>query len=326
MKKTLIALAAVAVTSTAMADVSMSGRLDFGYRGTSDTASTGVVTKTSSMGANNAATSSRLTIKGTEDIGGGLKAGFEITQQIDPTAVSGSPVLHRAREVYTSVSGGFGTIKMGTFTNTLDGYVNLGFKNATGQAPTTLTGGRTDTAIGYTAPKFGDVTVGIIVGSDSTEVSGAETAKEDLTLLSVDYASGPLALGLTVGNLKDSITAGDKSSQTGIKASYDLGVVKVQWINTNYEDTSAGVKTGNKANNYSVSYPMGAMTLSAHYQSDKGQDTTSTLKTSGKSLNLDYALSKRTSLYMTTGSVTLKTAGVQTTKGSDTAIGLVHTF
>ena len=325
MKKTLIALAAVAVTGTAMADVSMSGRLDFGYKGTSDTASTGVVTKTSSMGANNAATSSRLTIKGTEDIGGGLKAGFEITQQIDPTAASGTAVLHRAREVYTTVSGGFGTVKLGTFTNTLDGYVNLGFKNATGQAAGTFTG-RTDTAIGYTAPKFGDVSVGIIVGSDKTTVSGADTAKENLSLVSVDYASGPLALGLTIGNVKDSITAGDKSSQTGIKASYDLGVAKVQWINTNYQDTSAAVKTGTKSNQYSVSYPMGAMTLSVGYQSNKGQDTTSTTKSNANSLSLDYALSKRTSAYVTTGSSKTKIAGVQTGKTSATAIGLIHTF
>ena len=79
MKKTLIALAAVAATSAAFAQSSVTvyGKVDIGISnaiGGAAKAETGL----------NEAAGSRLGFRGTEDLGGGLKANFILEHRFQP--------------------------------------------------------------------------------------------------------------------------------------------------------------------------------------------------------------------------------------------------
>ena len=104
MKKSLLALAAMgafAGAAQAQSSVTVYGLLDYGYGGSSQTAagpaaatsSSGgipggytnavIKTQTSGLGGNGESTS-RIGFRGTEDLGGGLKANFQIENRFSP--------------------------------------------------------------------------------------------------------------------------------------------------------------------------------------------------------------------------------------------------
>jgi len=148
MKKSLIALAALAAVSavSAQSTVSVYGRLDLGYAAAKQTTPWGLSvagstafetqeTKASSFGNHNARTTSRLGFNGTEDLGGGLKAMFNYEVALAPDNIgtktgTGDTALGEqdgarigfgiTRLANLGVSGGFGTVVMGTFLNAHD--------------------------------------------------------------------------------------------------------------------------------------------------------------------------------------------------------------
>jgi len=126
MKKTLVALAAAAATG-AFAQVTISGNIDIGVRNTDAQA---VSSKSVEMKTNNVSTST-YGFAGTEDLGGGLKAGFKLEGTVnvgslsslgnnnitstsaaaaDTTYWSGTPF---DSEQFLSLSGDFGTVRAG---------------------------------------------------------------------------------------------------------------------------------------------------------------------------------------------------------------------
>jgi predicted porin len=88
MKKTLIALAAVAATGAAFAQstVTISGGLNAGYGSTTRSGSTGLLSQVETAYAltSNQVAANHITFSGTEDLGGGLKASFSINQRFNP--------------------------------------------------------------------------------------------------------------------------------------------------------------------------------------------------------------------------------------------------
>ncbi|WP_421956546.1 porin [Polaromonas sp.] len=92
MKKSLIALAALAAVSAASAQssVTMYGVLDIGYGSQKGQNRDGSVTLKSSGVLDGANAGNRIGFRGTEDLGGGLKADFVIEQGITPTANGGA--------------------------------------------------------------------------------------------------------------------------------------------------------------------------------------------------------------------------------------------
>jgi len=123
MKKTIVAMAAVAATG-AFAQVTITGNIDIGVLSKNDQN-----TAKSSVGiAKNGISTSTLAFSGSEDLGGGLKAGFRLETTIAPEAsstlnsaaqttpsadgqfYSGSPF---SSEQFLSLSGSWGTVKVG---------------------------------------------------------------------------------------------------------------------------------------------------------------------------------------------------------------------
>ena len=119
MKKTLVAIAAIAAATGALAQssVSLIGVVDAGYQAISHTDAT----KKWSGIKNNAVQTSRVEFVGNEDVGSGLKAGFWMELDFNPVqstsanttstnAFQGTPFTGQQ---FVSLSGGFGELKIG---------------------------------------------------------------------------------------------------------------------------------------------------------------------------------------------------------------------
>ena len=240
MKKTLIALAAVAATGAAFAQssVTLYGVADAAIVKTTDKSTI----LSSSGGMNNG--TSRWGVRGSEDLGGGLKAGFNFEDGLSlntgASNLSGGQFFSRA--AWMNLSGGFGELRLGRTLNPsfyaaaaweLTGTANYSvavsqFNDATGQV---LGGIRNSSQIAYTTPTMGgfSATLGYIMkgnnvvgGSAATAttpaVAGVEKAKVDLNAI---YRNGPVAVALGYNKVQDA----EKNVHIG--ANYKIGPVAI---------------------------------------------------------------------------------------------------
>lgn len=318
MKKTLIALAAVAATSAAFAQSSVT--ID-GF------VTLGVEKVTGSSAKLNAANgANQIRFRGTEDLGGGLKATFALAQRFSPESglndgsANGRPTFQGESTV--GLAGGFGAVKLGRALTALQGPVNgtdpwgtwtvgstafltSGYSSDKNQADSAGTG-RTD-GIFYTSPNFGGFTVAATLGLKNAAVTNANNTKNLLSLWA-SYAAGPLTVA---GGYEQNRQDDDVTALFGI---YDMGVVK---LGAGYG--KVGLATGADVKNYNLMAvaPMGAFTLKAGYGNSK---TSAGVKTTKFAVGGEYALSKRTYLYSTVA----RTKVAASTTGFD--LGISHSF
>jgi predicted porin len=137
MKKLLIASAAMAMvagTAQAQSTVTVYGLIDTGYATSAIDHGAGVETKQRMVGgidsSNGTGTlsGSRLGFRGTEDLGGGLKANFQLetaikystgeafttTPNTTTSLSSNASMFGNARQAWVGLSGGFGEVRVGT--------------------------------------------------------------------------------------------------------------------------------------------------------------------------------------------------------------------
>jgi len=260
MKKTLIALAVLTVSSASFAQstVTLSGVLDVGVRNTSKVAAGAA--KLGVTAGNNA----RLVFGVAEDLGGGMKALANAQLRFDPT--TGTTEAGNARPLFqgetrVGLSAGFGTVMLGR------GLTALQLPNGGNSDPwgvTTAAGsvyaagfatdyaaggeGRIDQGVFYTSPSFGGLTLSASMsprkvttaasaavpanvpgtnGYDATKASTlgsaavTHSASKTHQSINLTYAAGNLVIG--VGNERN--RANDTITQ--VYGNYNLGVAKV---------------------------------------------------------------------------------------------------
>jgi predicted porin len=264
MKKTLVALAAVAATS-AFAQVSLTGALGFDYGRHAGT-----------TGFENAdAGSTNLAFTSIEDLGGGLKAKVYMQQRYNATSGANANSSGRAlQNVYLNLSGGFGSISYGRI---LTG--NLGAFDAFGEYGTNSgqygdienVGNRHDNVIAYSSPKFNGLSVDL-----ATTVNPGATP--EYSYARITYSAGPFAASYGQDKNVANVATGTNKA---IGLSYDLKSAKVFLLN--------GDNMGVKNTVVGVAVPMGKATLKASTTSGDSDRITS--------VGADYALSKTTGLF-----------------------------
>ncbi|MFY9185233.1 MAG: porin [Limnohabitans sp.] len=346
----LAALAAVAATGAAFAQstVTLYGIVDLGYNTVKLSDGTDTVKQ---AGLNSIASGSRIGFKGTEDLGGGLKANFVVEMGITPdesilTAATGAS----NRQSYVGLEGAFGSVNLGrqyTLHHGVQGGADLiGNVTAAGWIGGMDSRVRQSNAVTYKTPTFNGFSASAQVGfGETVQVNGAAKENEQ-TSLGLNYANGPLALAYAYEKVKNTsvlardlagtafdlaaIAGTDSWKANALSASYDFGVAKVAYLNnsTKADDTTFNAKWS--ANNFAVSVPFGAFTAMATVGNGKikvdGVDDT---KLSAYQLGLTYALSKRTTAYSYIGQTKFKDVSVtpnDTIKYSTTAVGVRHTF
>ena len=311
MKKTLLALAAIAASSAAFAQssVTLYGVVDASLESVKgdDT-----VTRVSS---DNLA-SSRLGFKGTEDLGNGLKANFvlESNMKMDTGANGGGSTRFFDRAAWVGVAGGFGELRLGrqdTSIGLLAG--NSSILGAQGyddlKIAKTFSGDgyrRTDNAITYILPKFVDglsaqvqysTAAGSALPAPATGIYSENTDKLNSHYgLNVQYAANGFSAGLGYIQAKKTNTVDD----TGVLAylAYDFGVVKL----TGYleQDKTDGMAEKRQLMGARVDVPVSKdFKLQASVAQVKDQAMTANNEDDATIIALKgvYALSKRTSVY-----------------------------
>jgi predicted porin len=270
MKKTLIALAAVAVSSAAMAQVTVSGVINARYQ-SSDTTGNGVVKGMTFS-------DSEIVFSASEDLGGGLKASgsMSIEGLSDGANGTGSGVI-------LGLSGGFGSV---TFSNK-DGSDYLAVNEVTAGG---FTNSFADDRITYTSPNISGLTLSVTLGDGVRGATAVgESATDKSRTVELNYAAGPLTAN--VGMLSvDKNTHTSLDGGTRFKVGYNFGVAAVTYGQANVTNSPTS-KTTETATTISV--PLGAITASLAMATSK---TGTDAQLNGSNLTVAYALSKRTSL------------------------------
>lgn len=298
MKKSLIALAALAATGAAMAQssVTLYGVLDTGLTYSKGAESVYGLTH---VGGN---VNSRLGFRGVEDLGNGLKATFNLEAGIgvdDGTDYfTGSGMAFR-RTSTVGLEGDFGSVRLGRMLTS--SYMAVSRYDAFGD---TGIGGslawgngyqaRSQNAVSYSSPNFSGVKFGVEYGF------GEQVKARDSRYVGagVTYDNGPLSLGLGVDRAND-INASDlKTVQVG--GAYDFGAAKVlaYYKQTKYDVLATNTDWKLNSAGLGVTAPVGgAGQVKASYNYHKISDGGP--KAHQISLGYVHNLSKRTALYGT---------------------------
>jgi predicted porin len=326
-----------------MAQATIYGTIDQAYYSMKSTSALGVTSKTTGIaGVNNGG--SAIGFKATEDLGNGIKVYFQ--QEIGlKTEANGGPYSTTAddstgdgsgtvdvynyenRNSFVGISGAFGSLQVGR-------QYNLAFYNVIANDPMGFSGlasfapalagnpARTDQLAVYTLPSFVpglNLQLGKAFGN--TAVTSTNSLKTgDSTSWAANYSANGLYIGFTNESVIGTTDA-LKEKYGSVTATYDFGMAKVGYSTTKTTISIASLK----GSATSITVPVGGG-LSVYYnlndlKTDDGAGTTAKYK--GTQLGGNYALSKRSTVYLQTGRTKVDGA---TTATSGFAIGLLHGF
>jgi predicted porin len=328
MKKSLVALAALAVVGAASAQssVTLYGVVDAGVSRATGTK----VQMMGSTGLNNG--TSRFGFKGSEDLGGGLKANFNLEAGFDPengaSGFSGGQLFSRAANV--SLAGAFGEFRMGR--SLTPSFYGVAAWELTGTANYSVVasqfnfagaGPRQSSQFMYVSPSFsgfsgslaytakqdnGTAAVGATVANIGGVVTAVPAVPAVAGLAKVDanliYANGPVTAALSynkVQTVKANYALGGK---------YDFGKFQVAASAQDPAGNDKGFTLGAGAN-------LGPVALVVDIARDTFYKDTNVL------LEAKYPLSKRTFAY---AAYVNDGAGKNVTKARGASLGLRHNF
>jgi predicted porin len=243
--------------------------------------------------------SSRIGFKGTEDLGGGLKAGFQIEHGFAAdTGVANSPFWGRQSEVNLG-SSTLGTVRLGRFTSdayyaTAD-YVSM-HNHDTGTSSDALYAYVSSNAnkVAYHSPTFSGATF------DIARTLGEGVVKPTYDA-AVNWDGGPLHLG--AGYAKD-----DNKHQFAVRALYEMGAFTFGgYIQRDKNNTfaldcvaspAACAQVGNRTNiRLSGMYTMGQTELHLNFGKAGKNGSLADSEAKQFTAGVNYNLSKRTKVY-----------------------------
>lgn len=330
MKKSLLVLAVTVLaagTAQAQSSVTLYGIADAAARQVKNGSAGSQKQLVSGAGA-----TSRFGLRGVEDLGSGLRAGFNLEAAINFDTGTADAAKFWGRRATVSLFGGFGEVRLGrdynpSFWNTAGdpfGLVGAGsigstFTYGTGSAlgspATTVL--RTDNAIGYFLPPglggfYGQAMVAAGEGVNGNKYKGAR----------LGYGTGPLNVAFGFGTTDTGTTPDFK--QYNLLFEYDFGVAK---LHTLY-DVRKWSPREEKVMMVGATIPLGSGKLRFSYAtanrsggavgSGFGNADDARLMAAG----YVHTLSKRTDLYTTLARVTNDGARTSTVGSSGPTAGM----
>ncbi len=365
MKKSLIALAALSAFATAaqaQSSVTVYGIIDAGY-GTIDFTNNNHASGsngTTSEVRQGALSSQRLGFRGTEDLGGGLKANFTLESGI----ASNTALTFAGREYklgLSSTSWGSADLGYGKTVSQLmmERYTAGGANNWIGEAfnyadsTVDFAGGAPDvemlpvknftadraTGIHYNSPVINGLQFSATVANaaqndkDGTVSANTKSTLQDFALVYTGIKN--LSLGISQGTEKNRAAAAtaeteDKVFQYGASYTFGPATVYGQYVDSKSESTAGAQTKKLEGTQIGVKYAVNANVTVHAQMSDVEEESTAGTKTfdrKGSQFGVQYALSKRTTayaLYGTQESTKTSTGVVNEVKGY--VAGIRHSF
>ena len=312
MKKSLIALAVLAASGAAMAQSSVT------LYGIADAFVGSSKIEVGNIGQrqNNVSTSgvngSRWGLKGSEDLGGGMKAIFTLESgfNLDTGAQKTAGSIFD-RQAYVGLQSGFGTVSVGrqySAYDNLQGATNHNYDAFTFSARGAVSANgiqdytnRISNSVAYASPDFSGFSGAVVYGfgeNKNATTAGVITNSDatDSASVHIKYANGPILVGYAYqqDKLVGVGAAQDKNKYNLVAGSYDFGVAK---LTASYNTVKNNVLK-DKEGQIGVSVPFGAAAISAGYARSKSEGLGVDRTGKGYSVLATYALSKRTGLYL----------------------------
>lgn len=312
MQKKIIALAVAGLVSgAAFADgssVTVYGVADVSYDmvrvsgGPVAGTSTGSYSRVSSN-------SSYLGFKGSEDLGNGMSAVFQLESTVGMDA---GGMFGAARDTFAGLKGSFGSMTLGVQTlptrrlgtqidvnagatsiGTNAGLINRGWDTRA-----------TNSAL-YTSPVLGGgftIAAGYMAGENkSTDgVSGTAAQKNsDAWDLGLSYDNGPALIGLTYGTAKDRDVADSREKNTRLAGAYNFGqgTIRAIWDSNKVEMTGASSKQNVWGLGGTFNTGSNGKLLAQYYSAKNVNTSAGDIADSGAKLveiGYEHSLSKRT--------------------------------
>jgi predicted porin len=312
MQKKIIALAiasALTVPALAMADtsnVTVFGQANVSY----DFTDTGDYGATQGTTVNKVSTNaSRFGLKGSEDLGDGLSAIWQIEQAI--SADVGGDAL-AGRDTFAGLSSKTaGTVRLGNFDDAykksdrgLDVFGDSIADNrsllggVTGKSIDSSFVGRQNNIIQYTSPDLNGFKVDIGYANLAETNTLSTNTKLDMLTLAGVYNVAPFYGSLAYEKREITNTNDDRATKLGLGYSQDAFTVNFVYERLK-NDTGGAVATNYDHNTYYLAgkYSFGSDAVKAAYTKAKSMDGTPNTGAKQWSLGYDHSMSKRTSLY-----------------------------
>jgi len=333
MQKKIIALAiasAMAMPALAMAEATVYGQANVAIEMTdngSDTPNTNVGNAADSR-TQISSNVSRLGFKGSEELGGGMSAIWQMEGQVnldDGTGVSKAGTSFFNRNTFAGLSGGFGTVVLGRHdtpykmsTRKLDMFADTIADNRS------IMGNghdaRLNNVLAYLSPDISgfNAAVALVLGTDN-EFAGAPTTETSATSLSLKYGMGDtwsVILANQTIDSTDSVVPGNKynSSATKLGGTFAMDMFSVGLVYEMLADKDgAGTKVeksdiyiGGKVKVGDAGAVKLGYTMASEWKA--GGQTAKNSEGSQVSLGYDHALGKNTTVYALYSSVSNGTA------------------
>jgi hypothetical protein len=309
------------------------------------------VTKAATVDGVDTTNANRINVIAVEDLGGGLKFTGRVDNRLTPTNTA-----RNTGDMFVQVEGGFGTIKVGQYTFASHAAWNAGEARTVSSTSTTAQS-LSANVMAYTTPNIAGLTASAALDLDTSSGS----AGKDGWGLKFNYATGPLAAQLSYTVAAKATAAMTPVRVTGLAATYDFGMAKVFYNQTDVRagnnaaattadgyfaasasnnGTTAGASTtvnayvspaakagagslsARKGFSLSVAVPVGAATLKAGMINNKGDSNVTIIDRA--TVGVDYALSKRTTLVAEFGQDKQAVTGLNRTTNS--FVGVNHSF
>jgi predicted porin len=332
MKRSLKLLVLPAALGTAGAaaqsNVAVYGIVDVGLARESGTPSGKATNLNSGL-----ASGSRLGLKGSEDLGGGMKANFVLENGFNAdTGISGQGGLLFGRQAFVGLSGGFGALTLGRqyspyYKALRDVGDPFGAVSLAGRAGNLMaTNTRTDNMVEVITPVAGGFSADLAYGAGET---AGNSARNRMLGGALAYGAGPFKAQLAFHQMNNA-NATDHVNNSILVASYDAGALIVHAAGAvnrgpgvaDSRDITAG-----------VTVPFGVQRL---LLSTIRHDDRTTANKDARQWGIGYlrTLSKRTDLYASYATIANRngasfTVGNATDKGTGSRaldLGLRHTF
>ena len=192
--------------------------------------------------------SSLIGVRGTEDLGGGLKAWFQLESSAPPDAGGGT---FGSRNSGVGLQGGFGTVVLGRWDSPFKLsaiFVDPYGQNTIGNQLSIINTGdfnrRENNMIQYWTPNMSGFSARFMYGANEGKTA---TANPNNVSFSLDYAAGPFRINYAREEHKDTrgnvVTAGVKEKGDNLSATFVFGGFKVGALTQRFDATGRTKRT-----------------------------------------------------------------------------------
>jgi len=265
---------------------------------------------------------SKLGFKGSEDLGNGMKATYQMEMSYDLTDGAG---IGGARNSYVGLAGDFGEVRLGRHDTPAKSAFYAGGNDHIGDSVVDLNGTfgfaevRADDVIAYLSPAYGDVKYAVAVAPGEGNGTTAGDGLTDAVSLGVMYAAGGIKVGVGYEDFAD-LGNGTDNSNMNLGGSYTMDNLT---LGLQYQAQTAGT-TDTTIFALVAAFKMDSNTFVASFGNRDVDNNGAATDADVMNLGINHAMSKRTSVWAGYSDVSDTAGGL--TEGTKLAFGMNHKF